>query len=302
MAKVVKEAVKPKKELKTAKKSSVKSSATKIAKKTVTPKKEEVTKKISTPKATTKAIKHILISQPKPENEKSPYFEIAKKYNIELSFHQFIKLEPYSAKEFRKQKIEIADFSGIILNSRNAVDHFFRICEEMKLKISSEMRYFCITEAVALYLQKFILYRKRKVFYGADGSIDGLMDILAKYSDLKYLIPVAEHTKNDISPALVKNGYNFTEGIVYRTVPNEMEAILANKTYDSIIFFSPFGLEAVLDTDPKFKQGKLVFGTFGLGTQKALEDKGFTVAIKAPMPGTPSMSSAIEKYLEENNK
>ncbi|HTO17232.1 MAG TPA: uroporphyrinogen-III synthase [Edaphocola sp.] len=300
MVKADKEMPKLKKDLKPAKKASVK----KVIAKSINKEVAKSTKKGIAPKKekTLHPIKHILVSQPRPENEKSPYFELEKKYNIKLSFHQFIKLEPYSSREFRKQKIELSEYSGIIFNSRNAIDHFFRICEEMKFKISPEMRYFCITEAVALYLQKFIIYRKRKVFFGADGSIDGLMDILAKYNHIKYLIPVAERTKNDISPALSNNGYDYTEGVVYRTVPNEMEAVVKNKDYDSIIFFSPFGLDSIMETDSKFKQKKLVLGAFGLGTQKALEDKGFTVAIKAPLPGTPSMSSAIEKYLEENNK
>lgn len=248
-------------------------------------------------------LKHILISQPRPESEKSPYFDLERKYDVKMTFHQFIKLEPCSAKDFRKQKIELAEYNAVILNSRNAVDHFFRICEEMKFKVSQEMRYFCITEAVALYLQKFILYRKRKVFFSADGTVDGLMDVLAKYKDSeKFLLPVSENSKNEISPSLIQKGFNFVEAIVYRTVSNDMAPFLKNKDIDAMLLFSPFGVDAILSTDPNFKQGKIVFGGFGNNTQKALEDAGFSVSIKAPMPASPSMVAALDKYLAAFNK
>lgn len=266
-------------------------------------KKAEVASKEPAKAVAGKRLKHILISQPKPESEKSPYYDLARKYDVKLTFHQFIKLEPFSAKEFRKQKIELAEFNAVILNSRNAVDHFFRICEEMKFKVSQEMRYFCITEAVALYLQKFILYRKRKVFFSADGSVDGLMDVLAKYKDSeKFLLPVSENSKNDISPSLIQKKFNFVEAIVYKTVPNAMEPFVGNKEYDAMILFSPFGVEAILSTDPEFKQGDVVFGGFGNTTQKALEDAGFSVEIKAPVPNAPSMVAALDKYLAAFNK
>lgn len=266
-------------------------------------KKAEVASKETAKAVAGKRLKHILISQPKPESEKSPYYDLARKYDVKLTFHQFIKLEPFSAKEFRKQKIELAEFNAVILNSRNAVDHFFRICEEMKFKVSQEMRYFCITEAVALYLQKFILYRKRKVFFSADGSVDGLMDVLAKYKDSeKFLLPVSENSKNDISPSLIQKKFNFVEAIVYKTVPNAMEPFVGNKEYDAMILFSPFGVDAIMSTDPGFKQGEVVFGGFGNTTQKALEDAGFTVEIKAPVPNAPSMVAALDKYLATFNK
>lgn len=266
-------------------------------------KKAEVVSKETAKAVAGKRLKHILISQPKPESEKSPYYDLARKYDVKLTFHQFIKLEPFSAKEFRKQKIELAEFNAVILNSRNAVDHFFRICEEMKFKVSQEMRYFCITEAVALYLQKFILYRKRKVFFSADGSVDGLMDVLAKYKDSeKFLLPVSENSKNDISPSLIQKKFNFVEAIVYKTVPNAMESFVGNKEYDAMILFSPFGVEAILSTDSGFQQGDVVFGGFGNTTQKALEDAGFTVEIKAPVPNAPSMVAALDKYLATFNK
>lgn len=266
--------------------------------KTEQPKKAAAPKKVAV-----KKVERILISQPRPESEKSPYYDLERKYNVKLTFHQFIKLEPFPAKEFRKQKIELSEYNAVILNSRNAVDHFFRICEEMKFKVSQEMRYFCITEAIALYLQKFILYRKRKVFFSADGSVDGLMDVLAKYKDSeKFLIPVSENTKNDISPSLIKNKYQFSEAVLYRTVPNDMEAVLKGAKYDAMILFSPFGVDAILSVDPEFKQGNIVFGGFGNTTQKALEDVGYEVKIKAPVPNAPSMVAALDRFLAENNK
>lgn len=284
---------------KSATKKAVAKKATSAEPKPESPKKATAVKKVAV-----KKVEHILVSQPRPESEKSPYYDLERKYNVKLTFHQFIKLEPFPAKEFRKQKIELSEYNAVILNSRNAVDHFFRICEEMKFKVSQEMRYFCITEAIALYLQKFILYRKRKVFFSADGSVDGLMDVLAKYKDTeKFLIPVSENTKNDISPILVKQKYQFVEAILYRTVPNDMENVLKKgKDYDAMILFSPFGVEAILSVDPDFQQDHLVFGGFGGTTQKALEDAGFEVKIKAPVPNAPSMVAALDRFLAEQTK
>ena len=268
-----------------------------------TAKKKPAPKPVKAKLVEDKRLKHILISQPKPESEKSPYYDLARKYGVELTFHQFIKLEPFTAKDFRKQKIELSQYNAVILNSRNAVDHFFRICEEMKFKVSPDMRYFCITEAVALYLQKFILYRKRKVFFSADGSVDGLVDVLNKYKESEqFLLPVSENSKNDISPSLLQKGYNFAEAMVYKTVPNDMETFAKNKIYDAMIFFSPFGIDAVMTSYPAFKQNKIIFGGFGNTTHKAMEEAGFTVQIKAPVPNLPSMVAALDKFLSETNK
>ena len=260
----------------------------------------KATKAASTAKT---KVEKILISQPKPESEKSPYFDIAKKHNVKIDFHQFIKLEPLNAKEFRKQKIELAEYTAVILNSRNAVDHFFRVCEEMKFKVSQEMRYFCITEAIALYLQKFILYRKRKVFFSADGSVDGLMDVLSKYKDKeKFLIPVSENTKNDISPTLNKLGFNYSEAIVYRTVGNGVADVLNSDDYDLVVMFSPFGVDALNTEVPDFQERPILYGAFGHSAATELEKLGVDLAIKAPAPGTPSISSALDKFLTEKNK
>lgn len=247
-----------------------------------------------------KQVEHILITQPKPESDKSPYFDLEKKHHIHLDFFPFIRVEGLSSKEFRAQKIDLSQYGGVILLSRNAVDHFFRICDEMKFKVSQDMRYFCITEAVALYLQKFILYRKRKVFFSADGTPEGLMDVLAKYKDTeKFVMPVSENTKNDLSPLLQKQKYNFSEAVLYRTVSNDIKELM-KKNYDLIVFFSPFSIDALLQNDPKFKQNGTLFGAFGSNTCKAVEEAGLKLKIKAPAPNAPSMVAALDNYLQHN--
>lgn len=249
-----------------------------------------------------KRVEHILITQPKPESDKSPYYDLAKKHNVALEFHPFIRVEGLNAKEFRKQKLDLAEFPAVILVSRNAVDHFFRICEEMKFKVSQDMKYFCATEAVALYLQKFILYRKRKVFFSPDGTSEGLMDVLLKYKDReRFMLPVSENTKNDLSPLLIAKGFNFSEAVLYRTVSNDVDSVL-KKEYDVIVFFSPFSVDTLFHNDPKYKQNGTLIGAFGHTTSKAVEDAGLKLAIKAPAPNAPSMVAALDKLLAETNK
>jgi uroporphyrinogen-III synthase len=251
-------------------------------------------------KSEKKRVEHVLITQPKPESDKSPYFDLAKKHNVTLDFYPFIRVEGLNAKEFRKQKLDLADFTAVILVSRNAVDHFFRLCDEMKFKVSQDMKYFCVTEAVALYLQKFILYRKRKVFFSADGSTDGLMDVLTKYKDKEhFMLPVSENTKNDLSPLLTAKSFKYAEAVLYRTVSNDVEAVLKKKP-DVIVFFSPFSVDALFQFDPKYKQNGTIFGAFGHTTAKAVEDAGLELTIKAPAPNTPSMVSALEQFLNLN--
>lgn len=244
-----------------------------------------------------KKIEQILITQPKPGSEKSPYFELEKKYGVHLDFFPFIRLEGLSAKEFRKQKLNLSNYSAAIFVSRNAVDHFFRICEEMKYKVPQETKYFCASEAVALYLQKFILYRKRRVFFSHDGTSEGLIDVLQKYKEKeRFIFPVSEHTKNDVSPLLNKNDFDYSEAVLYRTVGTEIKEILKNK-YDVIIFFSPFSVENLLNNIPKFKQKDTFIGAFGSTTSKAIEASGLKVNIKAPAPNMPSMVAALDQFL-----
>ncbi len=280
----------------------VKKASNTTAKKTSTP----TTKKTSThaaKKATTVQshlpVEHILITQPKPESDKSPYFDLERKYHVKLDFHPFIRVEGLNAKDFRKQKIDLANYGGIILLSRNAVDHFFRICDEMKFKVSQELRYFCATEAVALYLQKFIQYRKRKVFFSPDGSPEGLIDVLTKYKDREQMMmPVSENTKNDMSPLLNKHGFTFVEAVLYRTVSNDIKSLMS-KQYDVIVFFSPFSIDAFMNNGPQAKQKSIRFAAFGNATCKAVEDAGLNLEIKAPTPNAPSMVAALNKFLLE---
>lgn len=244
-----------------------------------------------------KKIQTILISQPKPETEKSPYFDLAKKFNVQLNFCPFIRVEGVSAKEFRKQKIDIPQYTAVIFTSRNSVDHFFRICEEMKIKVSQECKYFCITEAVALYLQKFILYRKRKVFYGADGFTQSLLDVIAKHkASEKFLLPCSDISKDDISGWLKSNKCDHAVAALYRTVCNDIRSIMQQE-YDMIVFFSPSGVKALFENFPGYKQNGTFIGAFGPTTSKAVEDAGLRLDVKAPQPQAPSMVAALEQYL-----
>ncbi|HEX5668951.1 MAG TPA: uroporphyrinogen-III synthase [Chitinophagaceae bacterium] len=246
-----------------------------------------------------KPVKKILITQPRPESDKSPYFELARKYSVELEFCPFIRLEPISAKDFRKQKIEIADFSGVIFTSRNAIDHFFRICEEMKLSISQDTKYFCITEAVALYLQKFILYRKRKVFYGADGTNKSLFDVINKHKENeKFLYPCSENQQdNEIVGWLKNNKCEFQTPYMYRTISNEQVKDINTHTFDVICFFTPSGVKSLFDNFPGYAQNGTYIGAFGSNTSKAITDAGLQLQIKAPEPQVPSMVAALDKFL-----
>ncbi len=246
-----------------------------------------------------KAINTILITQPRPESDKSPYFELARKYSVELDFHPFIRLEGIPARDFRKQKIEIQNYTGVIFTSRNAIDHFFRTCEEMKVSVSQDTKYFCITEAVALYLQKFILYRKRKVFYGADGTNKSMFDVINKHKgNEKFLYVCSENQQdNEIVGWLKNNSCEFILAFMYRTESTDVKEILGKKEYDVICFFTPSGVKSLFDNLPKYKQNGTVIGAFGNNTSKAVEEAGLKLAIKAPQPQTPSMVAAIEQYL-----
>ena len=246
-----------------------------------------------------KAIKHILITQPRPESEKSPYFELAKKYNVQLEFCPFIKLEGIPAKDFRRQKIDIATYTGIIFTSRNAIDHFFRLCEEMKVSISQDTKYFCITEAVALYLQKFILYRKRKVFYGADGSNKSLFDVINKHkANEKFLYVCSENQQdNEIMNWLKSHRCEFATPFMYRTISNDVRELLVSQRFDVICFFTPSGVKSLIDNVPGFSQNGIFIGAFGSNTSRAVEEAGLSLHIKAPEPQVPSMVAALERFL-----
>ncbi len=249
-----------------------------------------------------KAVKKILITQPKPDGDKSPYFELAKKHNLNLDFHPFIVVDGIVAKEFRKQRIDIASFSAVIFTSRNAIDHFFRVCDEMKVNVSQETKYFCITEAVALYLQKFILYRKRKVFYGADGTNKSLFDVINKHkANEKFLYPCSESFDSDITNWLKTNNCEHATPVMYRIISNDIAEVMA-RNYDVICFFTPGGVKSLMENFPKFKQNGTTMGAFGANTLKAAEEAGLVLDIKAPLPQAQSMVSALEIYLSSLKK
>jgi uroporphyrinogen-III synthase len=251
-----------------------------------------------------KLIQKILITQPRPESEKSPYFELARKHSVDLDFYPFIKLEAIPARDFRKQKIDITAYSAVILTSRNAIDHFFRMCEEMKASISQDTKYFCITEAVALYLQKFILYRKRKVFYGADGTNKSMLDAMNKHkSNEKFLYVCSENQQdNEIVNWLKGNSCEHALAFMYRSVSSDVKEILVKNNYDVICLFTPSGVKSLFDNLPKFKQNGTLIGAFGNNTMKAAEDAGLQLTIKAPLPQAPSMVSALEQFLSTAKK
>jgi uroporphyrinogen-III synthase len=251
-----------------------------------------------------KTVKKILIAQPRPETDKSPYFDLAKKYSIEIDFFPFIRLEGIPAKEFRKQKIDIPQFSAVIFTSRNAIDHFFRTCEEMKLSVSQDTKYFCITEAVALYLQKFILYRKRKVFYGADSTNKSMLDVVNKHKENEnFLYPCSENQQdNEIVNWLKLNKCEYATPYMYRTISNDVKELLSGHRFDVICLFTPSGVKSLLDNFPSFKQNGTSLGAFGSNTSKAIEDAGFVLQIKAPLPESPSMVAALDKFLALSNK
>jgi uroporphyrinogen-III synthase len=248
-------------------------------------------------------VKKILITQSKPDTIKSPYFELAKRYDVELEFYPFIRLEGIPSKEFRKQRVDIFQYTGIIFTSRNAIDHFFRICEEMKFNISQDTKYFCMTEAVALYLQKFILYRKRKVFYGADGTNKSMFDVINKHKENeKFLYPCSENQQdNEIVFWLKSNHCEFATPFMYRTISNDVKEVLNQADYDVICFFTPSGVRSLLDNCPAFEQNGTKIGAFGNNTSKAIVDAGLTLDIKAPLPKAPSMVAALELYLSTVN-
>lgn len=243
-------------------------------------------------------VKKILVSQPKPSSEKSPYFEIADKYNVEIVFRPFIKVEGLSAKEFRQSKISISDFTAVIFTARTAVDHFFRLCQEMRISIPDTMKYFCTTESIALYLQKYTIYRKRKIFHGSTGKLDDLLPFFKKHDKDRYLYAVSDVHKDDTS-ILDNAGVNYTKAVMYRTVSNDFAE---NEVfdYDMLLFFSPSGIASLKKNFPGFEQADIAIGCFGSNTAQAVRDAGLRLDLQAPSPGAPSMTAALEQFLANN--
>lgn len=244
-------------------------------------------------------VSSILVSQPEPSDKNSPYFKLAEKYKIKIDFRQFIQVDPVDIKEFRKQKINILDHTAIIFTSRNAVDHFFRLATESKVEIPSDMKYFCVSEQTANYLQKYIVIRKRKIFTGERTASD-LFDVLKKHKDEKYLYPCSNIRKDDIPNFLETNGFDFNEANIYKTVAADLSD-LADIKYDIIAFYSPSGIASLFDNFPDFKQEKTRIAAFGPTTAKAVKDANLILDIQAPLPNAPSMTGALELYIKKAN-
>ena len=244
-------------------------------------------------------VNKILVSQPRPSSDKSPYFDIEKKYGVEIVFRPFIKVEGLTSKEFRQQKISLPEHTAVIFTAKSAIDHFFRIAEETRFNVPETMKYFCTTEAIALYLQKYTIYRKRKIFFGKSGKLDDLIPQITKHNGEKYLYVVSEVQKNDGESVLEKNKVNYTRAVMYRTVSNDFTVEEAkNFDCDMLVFFSPTGIKAFTKNFPDFKQGEVRIATFGPTTAKAVADEGFRLDLEAPTKEHPSMTSALRGYLE----
>jgi uroporphyrinogen-III synthase len=242
-------------------------------------------------------IKKMLVSQPKPASEKSPYFDIAQKYGVEVDFRPFIKVEGISAKEFRQQRIVILDYSAVIFTARTAIDHFFHLCEELRVAIPESMKYFCMTEQIAVYLQKYIIYRKRKIFY-ATGKPEDLVAIITKHVKEKYLAPVSDIHRDELFDMLDTRKIDYTKAIMYRTVSNEFSKD-EKFDYDMLVFFSPSGISSLLKNFPDFKQEDIKIGCFGPTTAKAVKEAGLRLDVEAPTSEAPSMTAALDQYLKK---
>jgi uroporphyrinogen-III synthase len=241
-----------------------------------------------------------LVSQPRPEGKKSPYFDLAEKYNLQIDFRSFIHVEGISSQEFRKQKVDLGEHTAVILTSKTAVDHYFRIAEETRFEVPDSMKYFCISEAVAYYLQKYVAYRKRKIFFGKQTIVD-LVDVLKKHKKEKFLLPCTDILRDKIPMTLEKNGLSFTKAVLYRTVASDLSD-LENVYYDMLVFYSPGGIESLLKNFPKFKQNNTVIAAFGPTTANAIVKNNLRLDLHAPQPNAPSMTGAIENYVKDNNK
>ena len=243
----------------------------------------------------------ILVSQPKPTSDKSPYFDIARKFDVEIDFKQFIQVEALSAKEFRQQRVNILDHTAIVFTSRHAIDHFFALCEELRVQVPETMKYFCISETISLYIQKYVQYRKRKVFFGANGKMDTLLPLMVKHKNEKFFVPLSSVHNDEITAMLDKHNLQHSEAVMYRTVshifePGELDG------YDMMIFFSPSGIVSLKENLPDFVQGDVQIACFGPTTAAAIKEAGLRLDLEAPTAEAPSMTMALEQHLAKTNK
>ena len=243
-------------------------------------------------------IKKILVSQPKPSSEKSPYFDIAERFGVEMVFRPFIKVEQLSAKEFRAQKVSILDYTAVVFTSRHAIDHFFTLAKELRVSIPEDMKYFCVTETIALYIQKYVQYRKRKVFFGSTGRVDDLLPAMVKHKTENYLVPMSDVHNDSLTQLLDSKKLQHKECVMYKTVSNDFtQEEIDNFDYDMLVFFSPSGIESLTKNFPNFQQGNIAIATFGPATAKAVQDAGLRLDLEAPTEKYPSMTGALQHYL-----
>ncbi len=245
-------------------------------------------------------IRKILVSQPQPENNKSPYFDLASKHNLKVDFRPFIHVEGVSARDFRQEKVDMGSHTAVLFTSKTAIDHFFRIAEETRVNIPDTMKYFCVSEATAYYLQKYIVYRKRKIFYG-NGLITDLLEVMNKHRDEKFLLPLSAAHKEEIPELLQAKDFIFSKAILYRTECSDLSD-LADVNYDILVFYSPSGIKSLFQNFPDFKQNDTKIASFGTKTAKAAEEAGLRLDITAPQPKAPSMTMAIENFIVDYNK
>lgn len=246
-------------------------------------------------------VKKILISQPAPVSEKSPYFDIAKKHNVEFVFHPFIKIERLTPREFREQKVQVLDHTAIVFNSRHAIDHFFNLCKEMRIAIPEDMKYFGISETVALYIQKYVQYRKRKVFFGATGKMEDLITVMAKHKTENYLFPQSDVHSDEVHLMMEAKKLKHTECVMYRTVSNPLPTD-HELDCDMVVLFTPAGVESLLKNVPDFKERNIRLACFGKATANAIKEAGLELHLEAPTPQAPSITGSIDLYLGECNK
>lgn len=246
-------------------------------------------------------IKKVLVSQPKPTSEKSPYFDIAEKYGVKIDFRPFIKVESLSAKEFRQQKVSILDHTAIVFTSRHAIDHFFNLCVELRVTIPETMKYFCTSETIALYIQKYVQYRKRKVFFGATGKFADLVPLMVKHNTEKYFVPMSDVHNDEVKDLLDKNKIQHTEAVMYRTVSNDFK-LEEMSDYDMLVFFSPAGIQSLMKNFPGFEQKDIAIGCFGPTTAKAIKEAGLRLDLEAPSAAAPSMPAALDLFIGEQNR
>ncbi|MBA4321864.1 MAG: uroporphyrinogen-III synthase [Odoribacter sp.] len=245
-------------------------------------------------------IRKILVSQPEPQNPKSPYFELARKYNLKVDFKPFNQIEGVTVKDFRQQKINILDFTAVVFTSKTGIDHFFRICNEMRIVVPDTMKYFCITENVAFYLQKYIVYRKRKIFHGK-AKFQDLLEIIIKHREDNYFVPLSEPHNTEIPELFDKNSIRHTIGTMYKTISTDFSNE-KNFDYDILVFYSPSGIKSLRENFPDFKQGEIKIAAFGPTTACAVEHEGFRLDINAPNLKAPSMTMALDDFLKEYNR